>query len=128
MSAYGDIHCHIAKIESTMLGTEDHGIFTAYLFVTYGGSGQGIGGYGLDEYSEEEKRRKGTAYGMEFVTRLMRACGVSSWEKLAGRTIYVLKDSDRLHARVLGVENLPTEPGERFLFDELRAEFLGEEA
>ena len=33
----------IAKIESTHLGYEDHGILTAHLYVDYGGSHQGIG-------------------------------------------------------------------------------------
>ena len=45
-----------------------------------------------------------------------KACGVQTWEKLVGRTIYVLTDPSR---RVVGIENLPTEPGERFLFAEV---------
>ena len=47
-----------ATIKSTMLGYyEDHGILTA-LYLDYGDSSvQGFGGYGLDEYSEEEKKR-----------------------------------------------------------------------
>ena len=32
-----------AKITSTHLGQEDHGIFTAWLQLDYGGSGQGFG-------------------------------------------------------------------------------------
>ncbi len=123
-----DYHRTIARIESTMLGTEDHGILTCYLFVDYGGSGQGIGGYALDEWKgpkSSEGRRVGTAYGMEFVARTMKACGVSSWEKVKGRTIFVLKDSDSWQAKVVGIENLPTERGERFIFEDLRQEFFG---
>lgn len=117
------MHKEIAKIESTMLGVEDHGIFTSMLFVTYGGSGQGIGGYGLDEWDKDKKRRIGTAYGLEFIKRTMKACGVSEWEKLKGRTIYVLKESDGWNAKVLGIEPLPTENGETFIFDDLAKEY-----
>ena len=121
----------IAKIERTALGTEDHGIFTAHLFVNYGGSRQGIGGYALDEWvgpRSSEGRRVGTAYGMEFVARIIRACGVRSWEEVAGRTIFVLRESDQWNAKVLGIENLPTEPGERFVFEDLLSEMRAEAA
>jgi hypothetical protein len=116
---------HIAKIESTNLGYEDHAILTAMLFVDYGGSGQGVGGYSLDEPIRDGDRfvgRRGTDFGMEFVARIIRACGVDTWEKVKGRTIYVLKDGDGWDARPVGIENLPTERGERFLFADLVAE------
>lgn len=108
----------IAKIESTMLGYEDHGILSTMLFVNYGGSSQGVGGYALDSYDKEAKRRIGTAYGCEFIIRTMKACGVDSWEKVKGRTIYVLKENDSW-GKVLGIENLPTERGNRFIFADL---------
>lgn len=119
----------IAKVESTMLGLEDHGILSAMLFVTYGGgSGQGIGGYCLDEPIHDPEtdrflRRRGTAYGMEWVARCLKACGVASWEKIAGRTIMVLKEDDSWGARVLGIGPLPTERGYDFLFSDLAEEF-----
>jgi len=97
----------IAKITSTHLGFEDHGIFTAMLHVTYGGAGQGVGGYAI------------AGMAGEFITSLLRACGVDRWEKLVGRTVYVLSDGRR---RVVGVENLPTEPGGRFLFADVMGE------
>lgn len=108
---------HVAKITRTFLGVEDHGIFTVNLWLDYGGSQQGAGGYALDSYDERIKRRVGTADGMEFVIRVLRACGVQSWEELKGRTIYALKDvADGNLGLVRGVEPLPTEPGERFVF------------
>ncbi len=119
-------HKRIAKITQTMLGYEYHGIFTAQVFVDYGGSGQGIGGYCLDEPVRDDAGdhigRRGTAYGMEWIARFMRACGVDSWEKVKGRTILVITEDDSWNARVLGVENLPTEPGERFIYSDLRVE------
>lgn len=122
----------IAKITGTMLGYEDHGILTCMLTVEYGGgSGQGIGGYCLDTPVKDDGRfvcRVGTAYGMEFVARVLRACGVDKWEDVKGRTIYVLQDLPEGEAawgtsRVVGIENLPTERGERFIFADLAAEF-----
>jgi hypothetical protein len=122
----------IAKIESTQLGYEDHGILTAYLQVSYGGGlHQGVGGYGFDEYVGERGKGKriGTAYGMEFVARLLRACGVERWEQLPGRTVYVLTDESQpmgFGGKAVGIEPLPTEPGERFMFEDLRQQFYPE--
>lgn len=120
------MHSKIAKITSTSLGYEDHGIFTAQVMVTYGGSGQGIGGYCLDEpYSDAEgkfKGRRGTAYGMEWIIRFMRACGVDTWERVNGRTILVYTKDDSWGALPIGVGPLPTEPGELFLYDDLKVE------
>jgi hypothetical protein len=112
-------HREIAKVESAHLGYEDHGIFTLMLGVTFGSGGQGIGGYALDNPGEDGRR--GTAYGMEFIIRTMRACGVEEWSKVVGRTIYVLRDGeDKYNAKVVGIEPLPTEKGERFMFDEIK--------
>jgi hypothetical protein len=97
---------HIAKITSTMLGFEDHGILTGFLTVDYGGASQSIGGYDLRAVST-----------CVYLQRTLQACGVDSWERLKGRTIYVLtEDNDH---RVLGIAPLPTEPGTAFLFSDL---------
>ncbi len=86
-----------AKIESTFLGWEDHGIFTYNIVVSYGGSSQGFGQRALDEPIHNEKDeflcRQGTAWGMEMVISLLRVVGVGSWEKLAGTPVRVkIKD------------------------------------
>lgn len=109
----------IAKVESTFLGVEDHGIFTAMVHVSYGGSGQGIGGYALDTYVESTKERRGTDYGMEWIRRFLNAAGVDSWEKLVGRTFIVLKDGDEWTGKVVGIKPLPTEKGKQFLFEDI---------
>lgn len=104
-------HKEIAKITGTFLGANEdtHGILTAELTVDLGGSqARSIGGYNLGS--------KDTAFGMQFVAALMRAAGAQSWESMVGRTVFVLTDE---HDRVVGIENLPTEPGDRFVFGEL---------
>lgn len=119
----------LAKITSTMLGYESHGILTCMLMVDYGGLCQGVGNYSFDQPVHDEGGafvgRFGTAYGMEFVARVIRACGVDTWEELKGRTIFVLQDLDAENSgwgssSVVGIENLPTERGERFVFSRLK--------
>lgn len=106
----------VAKIKTTMLGYEDHGILTVWLDLDYGDSGQGAGGYGLDEYDKERKERVGHKAAGEFIAGVLRACGVQSWEKVAGRTVYALCDTDGWGGKVVGLRPLPTEPGKEFLF------------
>lgn len=77
-----------AVIESTMLGQEDHGILTCFLMLNYGGSGQGFGGWALDEPRRDSADkflgRFGTAWGMQFIAGVLKVLEVSSWEKLPG--------------------------------------------
>ena len=120
------MHEKIAKIRSTHLGYEDHGIFTAWLDVDYGGSGQGVGMYCLDEpiHDDEGKfvGRVGTKGGMDFIIGIVKACGVETWEKVAGRTILVLTESDDWNAKVVGIKPLPTERGETLIFADVFSE------
>lgn len=78
-----------AIIENTSLGTEGHGIMTIWLHLNYGGSGQGFGGYSLDDYDEKKEKRIGTAYGCEFIKRILEVVGVEKWEDLKGKHIRV---------------------------------------
>ena len=95
----------IARIVSTMLGFE-RGIFTATLRLNYGeGLTQGTPGYRLD----------GPIAG-RFIPAVLRACGAEQWELLPGRTVYALI-RDGL---VVGLEPLPTERGQPFMFEETR--------
>lgn len=80
-----------AKIESTHLGFEDHGIMTFYLHLKYDGTGQGFGGYGLDDGP------KGTAFGMVAVRKVLETVGVSKWEDLPGKYIRAETDWSKIH-------------------------------
>jgi hypothetical protein len=108
----------IAKIERTFLGYEDHGILTAILHCSYGTTSQGIGLYALDAYDEVTKGRKPTTDCGRFVQGILQACGTDSWEKVKGRTIIVMFDSDDWNARPIGIRPLPTEDGKPFYFKE----------
>jgi hypothetical protein len=100
-------HKRLAKVTSTMLGIE-RDMLTATVSVDYGGKAQGVGGYLLEG-----------ARCAKFVRGILRACGVSAWEHVKGRTVFVLLDADTFYANPIGLAPLPTEPGEVFLFSEL---------
>ena len=82
-----DTYIDNAKITGTMLGKEDHGIMTFYLYVEFDNGGCGYGGYVLDEYDKAEKRRFGTAAGMQAITEILDCVGVDTWEELTGSFI-----------------------------------------
>ena len=55
------------KITGTMLGKEDHGIMTFWLFVEFDSGVCGYGGYALDSYDAQTKKRIGAAAGMQAI-------------------------------------------------------------
>ena len=114
----------IAKAERLFLGYEDHGILTCYVMFDGGGWGQASPGYGFDEYDEETKKRVViSSFGLAFIARLLQAFGVDEWNKIKGRTIFVLRHATDPFGPIVGLHPLPTEKGERFVFNELREQF-----
>lgn len=93
-----------AKITSTFLGREDHGILTLYLTVGGDGWGISIGGYALDEYSKELGCRVPTAVGFKSIDEILKVVGVDSWEKLKGQHIRV--ENMGLGQRITNIGNL----------------------
>lgn len=89
----------IAKIESTHLGYEDHGIFSIAVTFSYGGSGQGFG-----------PLRFGDG---KVVKAICDAAGVRQWEDLSGRTVYAVREPG-YDGLVKGIAPLPTEKGTGF--------------
>lgn len=67
-----------AVIEKTMLGYEDHGIFTYMITLNYGGSGQGFGGICL-----------GGEYTDKSIQGLLKALKLEKWESLVGTHVRV---------------------------------------
>lgn len=76
-----------ARIESTWLGPEDHGIPSCGIVLDYGDGGhQGFGGYDL--------RR----WGYEFIAGILVAAGTDRWERLVGRHVRVEADDSSVSA------------------------------
>ena len=93
-----------AKIKSTMLGTEDHGLLTGYLFVEGPGWDCGFGGYAFDQWSNAENRRYGTGFGTEFIAQVLKVVGVDKWEALPGK--YIRIETEGWGGRILRIGNI----------------------
>lgn len=78
-----------ARITSTMLGREDHGIMTFMIFVEFDHCGCGIGGYALDGYDSKKETRVFTEKGLEAISKILEVVGVDSWENLPNEYIRV---------------------------------------
>lgn len=87
-----------AKITSTSLGYEDHGVFTFYLHLDYGGAGQGAGGYVLDRHTKKNRKRTGTKMGMDLIIAILRLLKVGIWEDLPGTYVKAKMTHDKVIA------------------------------
>ena len=109
----------LGRVENTMLGVEDHGIFMTYLYLDYAGSSQGAGGYALDKYNKEKQRRVGSAYGLDWIMRTLEVAGVYKWEDLKGVYLYALKEDH--WGMVKGLVNA-NDKSKVFIFEDLAKE------
>ena len=73
-----------AKIKSTMLGYEDHGIMTCYIQLEQECTGQAFGGYRLDAPKNAD-----SYMGTFWIERVLKTVGVQKWEDLVGKYIRV---------------------------------------
>ena len=79
-----------AQITSAMLGREDHGIMTFMIFVKFDkGTQCGIGGYALDSYDKNLKKRVFKENSMEVISKILDVVGVDEWDKLNGSYIRI---------------------------------------
>lgn len=83
-----------AVIESCIITNDDHGVLSAWLFVDYGGYGQGFGGHALylpDSFKHSKGQRN---FAGHFIFRCLDVAGVSEWSKIKGRAIRVRLSGD----------------------------------
>lgn len=108
------MHKELAKVRSFDLFIEDHGIFTCFLQLDYeSGSSQGFGGYSLDGYNKDDKRREGSAAGTDFLLRILQTFGVERFEQLEGKVCYALREDQ--FEPIKGIE-VPSFGGENRTF------------
>lgn len=101
------LYGHVATIESTFLGYEHHGIFTAGLHLKWDSSGVKFGDYCLDDVPGDDEKRHGTAFGMDHIIEIMRTVGVGTWEALKGKRVIVLFDTESgWGSMVQGIANI----------------------
>jgi hypothetical protein len=77
----------LGKITKVSLEIEDHGILTFWLHFDFGGSGQGFGGYAIEN-----------ELGAKALRKIMEAVDVDAWEKIPGHEMYVHRENGIIRA------------------------------
>jgi hypothetical protein len=94
-----------AVIKSVSINDADRGLLTAWLQLDYGGTCQGFGGYGLylpKSFTHHELK----SVAGHFIWRCMEIAGVSSWDKIAGKTIRVHVTENGFSGDILGIGHI----------------------
>lgn len=94
-----------AKITSTMIGREDHGIMTFMLYIEFDSHiSCGVGGYSLDQYDPDTETRVFKAKSMEIISKILDVVGVDSWEQLPEK--YIRFEDDGWGSRITKIGNI----------------------
>lgn len=83
----------IGTVERTMLGYEDHGIFTGALYFDFGGSGQGYGFRALS-----------TKYTYPWIAAILEVAGVREWERVKESKLVALRSES--YGTIEGIADL----------------------
>jgi hypothetical protein len=115
----------IVTIERTELGREDHGLWHTMLHVTFGGCGTGIGGYVLDGTPDSSGKRRGTAFGMQWIIETVETvCGeYGKWENLKGQCCFMLHEAsvDKYSRAGMNCKGIASLDGKRvMIFDQVK--------
>ena len=95
-----------AKIDSTSLGFEDHGIFTVMLGLDYGGTHQGAGMLCLSHTDKDTHKVVMRPELGDIILGVMKACGVQEWEKVNGKTVVAIFEDDSWSSNPIGIAPL----------------------
>ena len=93
-----------ARITSTMLGREDHGIMTFMIYIDAGNFSCGVGGFCLDEFNMDSQTRVFRAKSMKAVSEILNVVGVDKWEDLPGK--YIRFEDDGWGSTVTKIGNI----------------------
>lgn len=95
-----------AIIESVSIDDGDRGLLTAWLTLDYGGSCQGFGGFSLYLPKDYKHHTMQVNYAGHFIYRCLQIAGVSSWDKLKGKTIRVKSDKEGLGGKIIAIGHI----------------------
>lgn len=74
-------------IRNVSIEIEDHGILTFWLMFDFGSSGQGFGGYAIEN-----------ELGTKAIRKIIETVGVDSWEKIPEHEMYVYREGEIIRA------------------------------
>lgn len=86
-----------AIITDVTITSDDRGCLSAWLYLDYGGSGQGFGGYAL-YLPKSFKHHSVLSHAGHFIFRCMEIADVTEWSKVKGKTIRVKSTDARIEA------------------------------
>lgn len=95
-----------AKITGTMLGKEDHGILTFYIYLEFQGSGCGFGCYSLQGFDKNKGKVMYSGKGLEAIVNVIETVGVEKWEDLKGKFIRIRIEYTGWEGTVTKIGNL----------------------
>ena len=96
-----------AKITDTKLGClNDRGIFTFWIMLDYGSTGQGFGGICLDNYNKQTQQRYHSNLTGEIISGILVALELDSWEDLKGKYVRVQRTDEGLNGTVVGIGHI----------------------
>ena len=86
-----------AVIEDVKITDSDRGLLDIWVYLDYGGSGQGFGGYAL-YLPKSYKNHNIMSLAGHFMWRVMEVAGVTDWSHLKGKTVRVKADHSNVKA------------------------------
>lgn len=107
----------IGKIKSFSLGTEDHGIFTMVLHIDFRGSSQAFGHFALDQAVKKNGKfvcREGTAWGMNFIMKVMEVVDVKEIQELTDKRVTVVRDKEGWGGKIIGLKSVSPDKEKSF--------------
>lgn len=116
----------LAKITSAKLEIKERGILNFWILVEYEeGCCQGIGGISLDEWSEDKKKRVGTAYGCEMIRRILLELDINDFSEAKNKIIWVLGEGEGFSFKPKGIKSLRVnkKDSEELIFGDVFNEF-----
>lgn len=76
-----------AIIEDVTIDTGDRGLLTVWLYLNYGGTSQGFGGFALYLPKDFTHYTNKGDFAGHFIFRCMEIAGVGQWKDMKGKTV-----------------------------------------
>jgi hypothetical protein len=92
----------------------ERGLLSSYIFLDYDAGCQGFGGYPLylpENFTHSDSNHN---YAGHWIYKILEIADVNHWSKLAGKTIRVKADHDKVHEIGHIIKNIWFNPKEEF--------------